>query len=55
MKLEDAKELQNIFESNLNNILKRRFKSEEQKSVLKSINYFTNQGKLLLNHLMNTF
>ena len=29
MKLEDGKELRNIFESNLNDILKGRFKSEE--------------------------
>ena len=40
MKLEDGKELRNIFESNLNDILKGRFKSEEQKSVLKSIKLF---------------
>ena len=30
MKLEDAKELQNIFKTNLNKISKGRFKSEEQ-------------------------
>ena len=37
MKLEDAKELQNIFKSNLNEISKGRFKSKEQKSSLKNI------------------
>ena len=37
MKLEDAKELQNIFKSNLNEISKGRFKSEEQKSALVNI------------------
>ena len=37
MKLEDAKELQNIFKSNLNEISKGRFKSEEQKSALENI------------------
>ena len=37
MKLEDAKNLQNVFEPNLNEILKGRHKSEEQKSALKNI------------------
>ena len=37
MKLEDAKELQNIFKSNLNEISKGRFKSEERKSALENI------------------
>ena len=37
MKLEDEKELQNIFKSNLNEISKGRFKSKEQKSVLENI------------------
>ena len=37
MKLEDEKELQNIFKSNLNEISKGRFKSEEQKSALENI------------------
>ena len=36
MKLEDAKELQNIFTSNLNEISKGRFKSKDQKSVLEN-------------------
>ena len=38
MKLEDSKELQNIFESNLNEISKGRFKSKEQKGSLENIN-----------------
>ena len=37
MKLEESKKLQVIFKSNLNRILKGRFKSEEQKSALESI------------------
>ena len=37
MKLEDAKELQNIFKSNLSKILKGRFKSKEQVSTLENI------------------
>ena len=37
MKLEDAKELQNIFKSNLNQMSNGRFKSEEQKGELKNI------------------
>ena len=38
MKLNDAKELQNLFQSNLNYISKERFKSKEQKSGLENIN-----------------
>ena len=49
-KLEDAKELQNIFKSNLNEISKGRFKSKEQKSALVNIKLLCN--KLLLNYLM---
>ena len=37
MNLEDAKELQNIFKSNLNKISKARFKSIEQKRALENI------------------
>ena len=37
MKLEDAKELQNIFKSNLSKISKGRFQLEEQKSGSKNI------------------
>ena len=53
MKLEEVKELQNIFKTNLKDISKGRFKSEDQKIVLENINLFTNLGKLLLNYLMN--
>ena len=38
MKLNDAKELQNLFWSNLNYISRGRFKSKEQKSGLENIN-----------------
>ena len=37
MKLEDAKELQNIFLTNLNEISKGSFKSEEQERALENI------------------
>ena len=46
MKLEDAKELQNIFKSNLKKISKGRFK------IQKILNSFTNHDKLLLNYIM---
>ena len=52
MKLEEEKELQNIFKSNLNKISKGRFKSKEQKSALENIKLLTNHDKLLLNYLM---
>ena len=53
MKLEEVKELQNIFKTNLKDISKGRFKSEDQKIALENINLFTNLIKLLLNYLMN--
>ena len=53
MKLEEVKELQNIFKTNLKDMSKGRFKSEDQKIALENINLFTNLGKLLLNYLMN--
>ena len=37
MKLEEAKKLQNVFKSNLNEISRRRNKSEEQKIVFENI------------------
>ena len=37
MKLEEAKKLQNVFKSNINEISKRRHKSKEQKSALENI------------------
>ena len=37
MKLEEAKKLQNVFKSNLNEISKRKLKSEEQKMALENI------------------
>ena len=39
MKLQDAKKLQNIFKSNLNEISRGRFKSKEQKSALENIRF----------------
>ena len=52
MKLEEAKKLQNIFKSSLNETSRGSFKSDEQKLALKILNYFTNHKKLLLNYLM---
>ena len=40
MKLEDAKELQNIFKLNLNKISKGRFESKEQIRALENIKLF---------------
>ena len=37
MKLKEAKEQRNILKLNLNKVLRGRFKSEEQKSALESI------------------
>ena len=37
MKLEEAKKMQNVFKSNLNEISKGRYKSEEQKSALQNL------------------
>ena len=44
-----AKNLQNVFKSNLNKTLTGGYKSEEQKSALKVLNCFTNYKKLSLN------
>ena len=52
MKLEEAKKLQNVFRSNINEMSRERYKSEKQKRVLENINCFTNHEKLLLNYLM---
>ena len=37
IKLGEAKKLQNVFKSNLSQISRRRYKSEEQKSASKNI------------------
>ena len=37
MKLEKANNLQNVFKSNLNEVSRRRHKSEQQKNALKNI------------------
>ena len=55
MKLKKAKKLQNVFKSNLNEISKGKYTSEEQESALKILNCFTNHEKLLLNYLMIIF
>ena len=52
MKLEKAKKLQILFKSNLNEISKGRFTSEEQQNAIKILTCFTNQEKLLSNYLM---
>ena len=48
MKLEDAKVLQNIFKSNLNETSKGRLNKTRKKVHWKILNGFTNYGKLLL-------
>ena len=57
MKLEDAKELHQIFKSNLSEMLKRRLKLEDQRSALKNIKSFyegqDNVFKLFDNYLIN--
>ena len=52
MKLEDAKEMQNISKTNLNKMAKRRFKSEGQKNALENIKLLQKYDNLLLNYLM---
>ena len=52
IKLEEAKKLQNVFKSNLNEISRGRYKSEERKVHWKILNCFTNHKKLLLSYLM---
>ena len=37
MNLEEAKKLQNLFKSNLNEILRKRYKTEERKSASEKI------------------
>ena len=61
MRLEQAtknkkqKNQRNVFKSNLNEISRGRFKSEEKKLILKILNCFTNQEKLLLIYQINFF
>ena len=52
IKLEEAKKQQNVFKSNLNETLRGRFKSEDQKMVLKILNCFTKNEKVSLNYLI---
>ena len=40
MKLEEVKKLQNMFKTNMNEISKERYKSEEQERALKYIKLF---------------
>ena len=46
MKLEDAKELQNIFKYNQNDLNQKSKKGQKGIRALKILNYFTNQYKL---------
>ena len=48
MKLENAKKLQILCKSNLNKISKGRFKSEEQQSAIKNINFFSESGEVVI-------
>ena len=47
-----GKKIQNGFKSNLNEISKGRFQSEEQRSTLKMLDYCMMHEKLLLNYLV---
>ena len=50
MKLEETKKLQNIFKSNLSEILKGRFKSKKQRSALENIKllYYSREAAIKL-------
>ena len=54
MKLGDAKKLQVIFKSSLNQILKRRFKSKEQKGALKDIKLLQESREAII-ELLNEY
>ena len=45
------KKIQNAFKSNLNEISKESFQSEEQRNALKILDYYMMHEKLLLNYL----
>ena len=55
MKLEDAKELQNIFKSNLNEILKGKFKSKEQESALENLKLLYESGQAVIKLFIKYF
>ena len=48
LKLEEAKKLQNVFKSNLNEISKGRYKSEEQKIALQNLKLFKLQEAVFI-------
>ena len=48
MKLEEVKNLQNVFNSNLNEISRERYKSEEQKLTLANIKLLNESQELLI-------
>ena len=48
MKLKEVKKLQNVFKSNLHEISKRRYKSEEQKSALENIKFLCESSEVVL-------
>ena len=48
MKLKEAKKLQNVFKSNLHEISKRRYKSEEQNSALENIKFLCESSEVVL-------
>ena len=54
MKLEDAKELQNILKSSLKEISKRRLKSKEQKSALENLKLLY-ESRQAVNKLFNEY
>ena len=49
MKLEEVKNLQNVFNSNLNEISRERYKSEEQKLTLANIKLLNESQEFFIN------
>ena len=55
MKIEEAEKLQNVFESNLNEISKGRYKSEDQGSALKNIKSLYKSREAVIKLLINDY
>ena len=52
MKLEEVKQLQNVFKSNLNEISRGRNNSEKQNMALENIKLLCKSQEVVLNYLM---
>ena len=55
MKIEEAEKLQNVFESNLNETSKGRYKSEDQGSALKNIKSLYKSREAVIKLLINDY